>query len=119
MLKLLRWFKWQHVLYVAASLTHGAKCSPDVAALLSTMPILSQPAPPPGIPAGIAPMRKLDASAVHVPCKHFAQGACSKGDLCEYAHVQADQPRKPAAAVRVRKGPRETPPVREIGQHGL
>ena len=83
-------------------------CSPDVAALLSTMPILRQPAPPPGIPAGIPPMRKADAPTSQVPCKHFAQGNCQKGDRCEFAHELKQQGR---AAARNRSANRQTPPV--------
>ncbi|KAL0036742.1 hypothetical protein WJX79_008168 [Trebouxia sp. C0005] len=89
---------------------------PDVNELLKTMPSLSQPAPPPGIPAGIPPMRKADATGAQVPCKHFALGNCTRGDKCEYAH-ETDQPGKAHIAgrnvARKRSGPRETPPVDE------
>ena len=91
-----------------------AICSPDVNELLKTMPSLSQPAPPPGIPAGIPPMRKADATGAQVPCKHFAMGNCTRGDKCEYAH-ETDQPGKAHITgrnvARKRGGPRETPPV--------
>ena len=83
-------------------------CSPDVAALLATMPILRQPAPPPGIPAGIAPMRKANAPTSQVPCKHFAQGSCSKGDKCDFAHDQKQPSRE---APKARGAAHETPPV--------
>ncbi|DBA86264.1 TPA: hypothetical protein ACH3X1_005764 [Trebouxia sp. C0004] len=80
------------------------------------MPTLSQPAPPPGIPAGIPPMRKADAAGAQVPCKHFAMGNCTRGDKCEYAH-ETDQPGKTHITgrnvARKRSGPRETPPVDE------
>ena len=83
-------------------------CSPDVAALLATMPTLRQPAPPPGIPAGIPPMRKANAPPSQVPCKHFAQGNCSKGDKCDFAHEPKQQGRN---ASKSRSAPHETPPV--------
>lgn len=83
-------------------------CSPDVAALLATMPTLRQPAPPPGIPAGIPPMRKANAPPSQVPCKHFAQGNCSKGDKCDFAHEPIQQGRHGSKS---RSAPRETPPV--------
>lgn len=84
-------------------------CSPDVAALLATMPTLRQPAPPPGIPAGIPPMRKANAPPSQVPCKHFAQGNCSKGEKCDFAHEPKQQGRHGSKS---RSAPRETPPVR-------
>ena len=87
---------------------HFCICSPDVAALLATMPTLRQPAPPPGIPAGIPPMRKATAPPSQVPCKHFAQGSCSKGDKCEFAHDPKQQGRN---ASKSRSAPRATPPV--------
>ncbi|KAL3157622.1 hypothetical protein ABBQ32_012070 [Trebouxia sp. C0010 RCD-2024] len=74
------------------------------------MPILRQPAPPPGIPAGIAPMRKANASTSQMPCKHFAQGSCSKGDKCDFAHDQKQQGHE---APKTRGAPHETPPVDE------
>lgn len=72
------------------------------------MPTLRQPAPPPGIPAGIPPMRKASAPPSQVPCKHFAHGNCSKGDKCEFAHEPKQQGRN---ASKSRSAPRATPPV--------
>ena len=101
----------------AYSARNFAVCSPDVNELLKTMPSLSQPAPPPGIPAGIPPMRKADATGAQVPCKHFAMGNCTRGDKCDYAH-ETDQPGKAHIAgcnvARKRSGARETPPVGRI-----
>ena len=74
------------------------------------MPTLRQPPPPPGIPAGIPPMRKATAPPSQVPCKHFAQGNCSKGDICEFAH----KPKQQGRNASTRSAPRATPPVRLV-----